>query len=60
MDGTEGPDVYDQQVLGPTDWITYYGLGGNDIIRMYNGTAVPGSGVDLVEKLPSTDWWRGT
>ena len=56
--GTEQADTYDQSSSGPGDWLTYRGLGGNDIIRMYSGTAAPGAGTDTVEHLASADWWR--
>ena len=57
--GTEKDDVYDQQPGGPPqDWITYYGLGGNDIIRMWQGTAQGGPGNDRIEKIPSAESWR--
>lgn len=48
--GSAGPDLYDQQKLGISDWVDYYGLAGDDIIRMYNGSANPGAGNDTVEK----------
>lgn len=56
--GTEQADTYDQSSSGPGDWLTYRGLGGNDTIRMYSGTAAPGAGIDVVEHLISADWWR--
>ncbi len=56
--GTEQADVYDQTAQGPGEGNTYRGLGGNDTIRMYNGTAVPGAGVDIIEHLVSADTWR--
>ena len=56
--GTEQADIYDQTAQGPGEWNTYRGLGGNDTIRMFNGTAAPGAGVDTVEHLQSADTWR--
>lgn len=55
--GTEGADVYDQKALGVTDWLTYYGLGGDDDIRMFKGSATPGAGNDRVEKYATTNMW---
>ncbi len=57
--GTEQADVYDQTAQGPGQWLTYRGLGGNDTIRMFNGTAVPGAGTDTVEHLiVAAEPWR--
>ncbi|MFC0169023.1 DUF4214 domain-containing protein [Pseudoduganella danionis] len=54
--GSAGADLYDQQKLGITDWLDYFGLGGDDIIRMYRGGVNPGAGNDMVEKLPGNQW----
>ena len=56
--GTEQADTYDQTAAGPTDWHDYYGLGGNDVIRMWMGQAIPGAGNDRIEQIPSTESWR--
>lgn len=55
--GTEGDDVYDQKALGITDWVTYFGLGGNDTIRMFRGGVTPGAGNDIIEKYATTNFW---
>lgn len=56
--GTAGNDVYDQKQLGVKDWLDYYGLGGDDTIRMYRGQAIPGAGNDLIEKYATSQWWE--
>ncbi|MYM38853.1 DUF4214 domain-containing protein [Duganella qianjiadongensis] len=56
VNGSAGADLYDQQKLGINDWIDYFGLAGDDIIRMYRGSVNPGPGNDTVEKLPGTIW----
>ena len=58
INGTEGPDTYDQTAQGPGDWNNYYGKGGNDTIRMYNGIAIGGAGADTIEHLLSSNTWR--
>ncbi len=58
INGTESADTYDQTPLGPGDWHNYFGKGGDDIIRMFNGTAIGGPGNDTVEHLKSNDSWR--
>ncbi len=58
INGTEQADRYDQSTQAPGDWHNYHGKGGNDTIRMYNGTAIGGAGADTIEHLASADWWR--
>jgi serralysin len=56
----EGTDGDDSIVQSPNSdaWVAYFGRRGNDIIRVYQGTAIGGPGNDLIERLPSTEWWR--
>lgn len=59
VNGTAGADLYDQKKLGITDqWIDYYGLAGDDVIRMYQGNANPGAGNDTLEKLAGASWQK--
>ncbi len=60
VNGTAGADLYDQKKLGIQDWIDYFGLAGDDIIRMYQGDANPGAGNDTVEKLAGNSWQKLT
>lgn len=60
VNGTAGADLYDQKKLGIQDWIDYYGLAGDDIIRMYQGNANPGAGNDTLEKLAGNSWQKLT
>ncbi len=46
--GTDGPDVIDQDALGVTDWRNYFGLGGDDIFRLRSGIAIGGAGNDSI------------
>jgi len=46
--GTEQNDVIDQEQLTLPDWTTVYGLGGDDIISVYTGSAIGGSGDDVL------------
>ena len=56
--GTEQDDSYDLTAAGPTEWHDYYGLGGNDLIRMWSGQVIGGPGNDRIEQIPSTDLWN--
>ena len=58
MQGTENDDTYVQPLAQASQWITYNAHGGNDTIRLYNGSVAPGAGLDWVEKLASTEWWQ--
>jgi len=59
INGTESADTYDESTNSPgNDRHNYFGKGGNDTIRMYQGTAIGGPGNDIIEGLVSTDWWR--
>lgn len=49
--GTDGPDVIDQDALGITDWRNYFGLGGDDIFRLRTGTAIGGAGNDTIRPI---------
>lgn len=55
--GTAGDDTIVQAGNGD-EWNDYYGLAGNDIIRIYQGQAVGGQGNDRIEAISSADWWR--
>jgi hypothetical protein len=55
--GTDKDDVLDPPSSNG-DWHNYFGLAGNDRIRIYQGNANGGQGNDTIEKLPSTEWWR--
>ena len=55
---TEGNDAFEQPQAERDQWNEYHGLGGDDIIKLYQGTASGGAGNDRIEKLPSADWWR--
>ncbi len=57
INGTEQADTYEQP-SDATVYVTYFGHGGNDIIRMRFGTAVGQGGNDRIEKLPSSKWWE--
>jgi Ca2+-binding RTX toxin-like protein len=56
VNGTAGADLYDQQKLAISDWIDYYALAGDDVVRMYRGSVNPGAGNDTVEKLAGANW----
>jgi serralysin len=45
---TDGNDVY-VQTVGNWEWGNIDGRGGNDVLRLYNGTAWGGSGNDTIE-----------
>ncbi len=56
---TEGPDNYIQPASSKNDWNNYFGLGGDDTIKIISGTAIGGPGNDRMEKLPiaGEPWW---
>ncbi|WP_048440587.1 M10 family metallopeptidase C-terminal domain-containing protein [Caenimonas sp. SL110] len=58
VNGTPQPDVYIQSAPIDNDWINYFGLAGNDTVKMYQGQVIGGAGNDYIEQLPSDDWWR--
>ncbi len=56
---TEGDDVYVQPESAKGNWDTYFGLGGNDSIKIFQGTAIGGPGNDIIEKIPTPgESWR--
>ena len=58
INGTAGNDSYTQSVADKDVYITYYGKGGDDTIKLYQGTVLGEAGNDRIEILPSTDFWR--
>jgi Ca2+-binding RTX toxin-like protein len=57
INGTEGSDTLTQNAPSD-DWNNYLAKGGNDTIRIYQGTVLGGPGDDLIERLVSPEWWR--
>lgn len=57
INGSDGDDLMTSPDNGDT-WHNYFGKGGNDTIRILQGTVIGGAGNDRIEALPSTDWWR--
>lgn len=55
---TEAADEVTQPAASSNDWNNYFGLGGNDRFRLYQGTVIGGAGDDRIEKIPTADWWR--
>lgn len=56
---TEGADTYIQAESDKNTWNNYFGLGGPDTIKFFDGTAIGGPGNDLMEKLPVVgEPWR--
>jgi serralysin len=55
---TSGDDRYTQPDSLRDEWNNYFGLEGNDLIRLMQGTAVGGKGNDTLERIPTADWWR--
>jgi len=49
---TEGDDVYVQPESAKNNWDNYFGLGGNDSIKIFQGTAIGGPGNDVIERIP--------
>lgn len=54
---TTGADSYTQAKVGESH--TYFGLEGDDVIRVFEGTVIGGPGNDRIERLVSGEWWRG-
>ena len=48
---TEGNDTYVQPESEKDQWNQFLGLGGDDIIRVYQGAPSPGRGNDTIERL---------
>ena len=48
---TNGPDVYTQPESERNDWHHFWGLGGDDIIKAYQGHLIGGAGNDRLERL---------
>jgi serralysin len=57
IEGTGGDDTFVQPSINDA-WNNYFGRRGNDIFKLYQGTAIGGPGNDLIERLPTTEWWR--
>jgi Ca2+-binding RTX toxin-like protein len=55
--GTRGDDTIVQDSI-TDEWNGYFGLEGNDTIRIYQGGAIGGPGNDRIEAIPTPDWWR--
>ncbi len=51
IDLTAGNDVYVQPDANKNNWDNVFGEGGNDLIRLYKGTAIGGPGNDRFEKI---------
>ncbi|MES2901206.1 MAG: DUF4214 domain-containing protein [Pseudomonadota bacterium] len=54
---TNGNDTFTQSA-DSNDYNTYFAEDGDDIIRIYIGDVHGGAGNDIIERLPSADWWR--
>ncbi|CAN7573466.1 DUF4214 domain-containing protein [Pseudoduganella sp. LjRoot289] len=54
---TTGADSYTQTRVADNN--NYFGLAGNDTIRIYQGIIIGGPGNDTMVRIPSTDWWLG-
>lgn len=57
IQGTDGDDSFIHSATSD-DWHNYYGRNGNDIFKLYQGTAIGGRGNDLIERIAGPDWWR--
>lgn len=55
--GTDSDDVF-VQPKDDSNWNTYLAQRGNDTYRINQGAVLGGAGNDVIERLPSTDWWR--
>jgi hypothetical protein len=53
---TDGKDNYTQ--TDKEAWDTYWGLEGDDTIKVYQGGVVGGPGNDRIERIATTDTWR--
>lgn len=56
--GTNKADLFDQRSLGSHDWVTYWGLEGDDLFTLWNGQVIGGQGNDRIERLITTNWWE--
>jgi hypothetical protein len=54
---TDGDDQFVHNTV-QDEWNNYFGKGGNDSFRVYNGNIHGGAGNDRIEQLASSDWWR--
>jgi len=52
---TAGNDIYAQPEANENNWDNVFGEGGDDVIRMYQGTAIGGPGNDRFEKIVDPD-----
>ena len=52
---TAGNDIYVQPEANKNNWDNVFGEGGDDLIRMYQGTAIGGPGNDRFEKIVDPD-----
>ena len=48
---TDASDTYTQAESAKDEWNNYFGLAGNDILKIYNGTVIGGPGNDRVERI---------
>ena len=48
---TNGDDVFIEDIADKDNWLTVYGLDGNDVIKLYQGTAIGGKGNDTFQKI---------
>ena len=56
---SEGDDDFTQPASQRDEWNNYYGLGGNDTIRLVQGVGVGGPGNDVIAKVVvPTEPWR--
>lgn len=55
---TEGDDIYVQPENEKNNWDNYFGLGGNDSIKIFNGIGIGGPGNDVIERIsvPGESW----
>ena len=58
INGSEGNDTYTQSVAERDLYITYYAKGGDDTIKLYQGTVLGEAGADRIEIIPTSDTWR--
>ncbi|MBE0550739.1 MAG: cadherin-like domain-containing protein [Rubrivivax sp.] len=55
---TAGNDLYVQPEANKNNWDNVFGEGGDDVLRIYQGTLIGGPGADRLERIPSTESWR--
>jgi hypothetical protein len=56
---TSGDDAYAQPLERVDEWNGYFGLEGNDTIKLYQGYADGGPGNDRIERIPVPNQpWR--